>query len=173
MKALTLTLALLSLVATTLPARAQNPTKQPQALRILRMNAPGATMAIEGIADGAPLSINTLSVGVRNANTIGSLASGAGAGKATFNDITIVRSPDEASPDLFVAVAMGRAIPRVTLKSGGFTITLSNVLITGHQISTDATATPTETITIVAAQIVVTSPRGKSAGWDVKTNKKV
>src|SRR5689334_5102906 len=76
------------------------------------------TVAIVGIdgGDSAGQAINVLSfsVGVDNAGG-GTTGGGGGAGKATLHELTITKLIDKASPNLFLACATGRHIPRVTL----------------------------------------------------------
>ena len=60
--------------------------------------------------------------GLTNATTIGSATSGAGAGKAKFNEFTIIKQTDAATPALFKACASGQHLQSASLiirKAGG------------------------------------------------------
>jgi len=66
--------------------------------------------------------IKDFSFGVENPTTIGSATGGAGAGKIKFNEFTITKSVDKASPVLFKSCAAGEHYKKVTLemrKAGG------------------------------------------------------
>ena len=68
------------------------------------------------------LEIKEFSFGVENPTTIGSTSGGAGAGKAKFNEFTIKKGVDRASPALFLACGQGCHFPECTLtirKAGG------------------------------------------------------
>ncbi len=71
---------------------------------------------------------------------------GAGAGKASFNDLSITKYVDASSPSLVAAVSTGKRIASLTLtvrKSNGapqgidyFTLTLNDVSVSGISVST-------------------------------------
>jgi len=71
---------------------------------------------------------------------------GAGAGKATFNDLTITKYVDASSPALVAAISTGKRITSLILtvrRANGapqgvdyFTLTLSDALVTGVSVST-------------------------------------
>lgn len=67
--------------------------------------------------------IKDFSFGVENPTTIGSATGGAGAGKVKFNEFTIKKTVDSASPNFFrQAASTGRHFARVRLqmrKAGG------------------------------------------------------
>jgi type VI secretion system Hcp family effector len=66
--------------------------------------------------------IKDFSFSVENPTTIGSATSGAGAGKIKFNEFTITKRIDKASPVLFKSCASGEHYKKVTLqmrKAGG------------------------------------------------------
>ncbi len=68
------------------------------------------------------LEIKEFSFGVENATTIGSMSGGAGAGKAKFNEFSVKKAVDLASPILFKACGLGCHFPWLTLiirKAGG------------------------------------------------------
>ncbi len=68
------------------------------------------------------LEIKEFSFGVENPTTIGSMSGGAGAGKAKFNEFTVKKGVDRASPALFLACGQGCHFPQATLtirKAGG------------------------------------------------------
>jgi len=66
--------------------------------------------------------IKDFSFGVENPTTIGSATGGAGAGKATFGELTIKKTSDRASPSFFKSCVTGAHYKTVTLemrKAGG------------------------------------------------------
>jgi type VI secretion system secreted protein Hcp len=68
------------------------------------------------------LEIQSFSFGIEQAETTGSAASGAGAGKAKFNEFVVKKLVDQASCALFQACAAGAHFPQVYLairKAGG------------------------------------------------------
>lgn len=68
------------------------------------------------------VELTEFSFGVENPNTIGSATSGAGSGKAKFDEFTIKKGVDLASPNLFQACGQGCHFPFVQLtvrKAGG------------------------------------------------------
>jgi len=114
--------------------------------------------------------------------------SGAAAGKSSFQDLSVTKYVDKASPPLMLRCANGATIPQATLivRTTGvkpivaLKITLTNVLVTS--VSTGGSAGEdrlTENITLNFAQVkfdyVPTNPDG-SAGttgtfsWDLVTN---
>lgn len=108
-------------------------------------------LKIDGVqgesADRAhPNEINVLewSWGATNSSVV--RAGGAGAGKATFNDLTVSKYVDSASPALVSAVSTGKTFKNLTLtvRRGGnlpidyLTLTLTDVLVTGMSIENSA-----------------------------------
>src|SRR2546428_4664293 len=93
--------------------------------------------------------IKDFSFGVENPTTIGSATSGAGAGKAKFNEFTIKKTVDKASPLLFRSCASGAHIKEATFtarKAGErpvefLKVRMSEVLISSFQ-TTGVTSPP-------------------------------
>src|ERR1041385_2190139 len=87
--------------------------------------------------------IKDWSFGVENPTTIGSATGGAGSGKAKFNEFTIKKTTDQASPLFFRSCAAGTHFPKIELfcrKAGGeaennvfMKIHMSDVLISSYQ----------------------------------------
>jgi type VI secretion system secreted protein Hcp len=72
--------------------------------------------------DGSSFEIKNFSLGVENETAIGSATGGAGAGKIKFNEFTIKKTSDQASPAFFQNCAEGAHYKQVTItmrKSGG------------------------------------------------------
>ena len=68
------------------------------------------------------IEIVAFAFGIENATTIGSASSGAGAGRAKFDELAITKSVDTASTALFAAAGMGVHFPQMLLnirRSGG------------------------------------------------------
>jgi type VI secretion system secreted protein Hcp len=86
----------------------------------------GPFLTVDGITgpNGSPCAfdIKDISFGVENPTTIGSATGGAGAGKIKFNEFTITKTTDSASPVFFKNLATGAHYKTVTLemrKAGG------------------------------------------------------
>jgi type VI secretion system secreted protein Hcp len=139
---------------------------------------------------GQAIDVESYSWGVENPTTIGSATSGAGAGKAKFNEFTIQKKIDEASPILFKQMATGTHSPTATLKlyKGGESktgnpyviYTFKTVFITKVDHSGGAPEQPEEEVTFVYGAVTLdtggTSPTGKPAatskfGWNQVLNK--
>jgi type VI secretion system secreted protein Hcp len=119
-------------------------------------------------------------------------AGGSGAGKVTFQDLHFVAKVSKASPKLFLACASGQHLKEAQLvarKAGKeqqefLTWTFSDLLVSGYQTGgTEAeSALPIDSVSLNFAKAQVSykaqRPDGSldaavTAGWDVKTNKKV
>jgi type VI secretion system secreted protein Hcp len=86
----------------------------------------GSFLTVDGMTapNGKPCAfeIKDFSFGVENPTTIGSATGGAGAGKIKFNEFTIKKTADSASPLFFKSAATGAHYKIVTLemrKAGG------------------------------------------------------
>jgi len=106
---------------------------------------------------------------------------------ASFSDLTVTKKVDGASPDLYLACASGKHIPRAELvvrKAGSseayFRITLEDALITSVGVSHSAGGdVPVEEVALNYGKIHWEySPQGDAgpgegaaAGWDVKAGK--
>jgi type VI secretion system secreted protein Hcp len=55
---------------------------------------------------------------------------GGGAGKASFQDVSLTRFTDKQSAALLGALAKGTILPKVTIRKGTMRLTLMNVLVT-------------------------------------------
>jgi len=132
--------------------------------------------------------IKDWSFGVENPTTIGSATGGAGAGKIKFNEFTIKKTVDKASPVLFKACATGSHYKSVTLtmrKAGGdpnsagtpfLTFKFGTVFTTKIDWSGPGDEGPEESITFVYGTLAVQympqdATNGSSAGWDQVQNK--
>lgn len=176
------TLFALSLLLTTiaLPTGAEALSPRPaQQKPLLSKDAKSGSMILEGILAGpgpgaGVLPFTTCKLAATYAGGIG-LGGGAGSGRVSFSDITLTRLADEASPEILINCAMGTHLKSATLKVGGFTITLTDVMITSHHFSseTNESAAPTETMTMNFARYEITSPGGKKMGWDVRAGRKL
>ena len=96
----------------------------------------------------AVVEIRGFSLSAENATTIGSGATGAGAGKVKFNPLQVQRSVDRLSPTLFAISSSGAHFPTVQIfvrKPGGtppgrpyLAYEFSMVFVSGIQWSADA-----------------------------------
>lgn len=130
----------------------------------------GAFLTIDGITgqNGSPcvFEIKDFSFGIENPTTIGSATGGAGAGKAKFNEFTIQKTADSASPLFFKNCATGVHYSKVTLemrKAGGSSetgtpflkYTFSTVFTTKVSWSGPGDEGPEESITFVYGALAV------------------
>lgn len=111
--------------------------------------------------------ISSFSFGVENPTTIGSATGGAGAGKIKFNEFTIKKTADQASPVLFQSCAAGKHINSAVLtvrKAGGdpgatgtefLKVKFSNVLISRYQDSATPALQPPAT---TPGNVIVSAP---------------
>jgi type VI secretion system secreted protein Hcp len=75
-----------------------------------------------GKPGAAVVQLRSFSLSAENPTTVGSATSGAGMGKAKFNELTIEKAVDRLSPTLFVLSASGAHFPTVQIfirKAGG------------------------------------------------------
>ena len=133
--------------------------------------------------------IKDFSFGIENPTTIGSATGGAGAGKIKFNEFTIKRTTDKASPLFFKNCCVGAHYDTVTIairKAGGSAATpdreylrfsFSTVFTTKIDWSGPGDEGPEESITFVFGKLAVkfTPPEPGSkpvqAGWDQVLNR--
>ena len=133
------------------------------------------------------IEVLSFSWGVANAVPIAS-GGGAGAGKATFQDLSIVHAVDKASPLLLKACATGTHIKDATIthrKSGKgqqeyLVFKLNDVIITGVTHGGSGGQTIAESVTIAFAKVDLEYKPQRSDGsldagihfkYDLKTNK--
>jgi type VI secretion system secreted protein Hcp len=148
----------------------------------------------ESIADGHKEQIDLLSwqFGLAQAGSMHA-GGGGGVGKAHFNDLTFTHYVDKASPNLMMACAEGKHLPKAVLaqrKSGGgaqeyLIVTMEGVIVTSVNTSDTANGgrePPTETVSLQFGKIDLEyKPQKDDSGavgagvhfkWDVKSNKK-
>ena len=133
--------------------------------------------------------IKDFSFGIENPTTIGSATGGAGAGKIKFNEFTIKRTTDKASPVFFKNCCVGAHYESVTIamrKAGGdaakagrefLRFRFDTVFTTRIDWSGPGDEGPEESITFVYGKLGVkftpseAASRPVSAGWDQVRNK--
>lgn len=124
-----------------------------------------------GPAEGKEaIELESFSWGATNATTIGSATGGAGAGKVKFNELTISKKVDKASPTIFKTSAMGAHYQTATLtlrkageKTPYMTYTMETVFVTNVTYSGDSPNVATETVTFVFGKVTVESVDGAGA----------
>ena len=118
-----------------------------------------------------------------------SAGGGAGAGKASFQDLHVVMNVSQASPQLFLACAEGRHIKTAVLtcrKAGGrdqrdfLMFTLSDVLVVSYLTEGQAEdSVPLDEVSFKSAQVKIEYRPQKAdgslgasvtTGWNLKTN---
>jgi type VI secretion system secreted protein Hcp len=132
----------------------------------------GSFLTVDGItgSNGSPcvFEIKDFSFGIENPTTIGSATGGAGAGKVKFDEFTIKKITDSASPAFFKNCATGAHYKTVTLemrKAGGdpqssgqvfLKYTFGTVFTTKINWSGPGDEGPEESITFVYGSLMVT-----------------
>ena len=132
------------------------------------------------------IEVLSFSWGVTNA---GSLATGgAGAGKATFRDLSIVHNIDKASPKLLQACATGVHLKEATIthrKAGRsqqeyLVVKMNDIIVTGVAHGGAGDQAPSETVTLAFAKVNLEYRPQKADGsldagihfkYDIKANK--
>jgi type VI secretion system secreted protein Hcp len=152
----------------------------------------GISLTIDGVTglDGKQcmFEIKDFSFGVENPTTIGSATGGAGAGKIKFNEFTIKKTSDSASPFFFLHAGNGAHFNNVTIqmrKAGGdpssagkpfLTYQFGTVFTTKIDWSGPGDEGPEESITFVYGQLSVQYQPQKSDSpavigcWDIIQN---
>lgn len=136
------------------------------------------------------IDIQSFSFGVTQAGTA-SHGGGAGAGKASFQDLKIIKPADKASPNLMLKCATGEHIKEAILtvrKAGGqqqeyYKIKLSDLIVSSFQNNgSGENSIPVESVSLNFAKIEFEykeqDAKGALAGvvksgYDLKANKKV
>jgi type VI secretion system secreted protein Hcp len=150
-----------------------------------RIAAPPSSARL--LLDGTTINVQSFSVGLVNTISLGSASGGAGAGKATFQDMSLTVPVDASFPLLSIAVARGDRFQTAVLidtwnnGSGTGTValryTFHTVFISSIQQSGDSGA-PTETVSLKYAQAGwsyfasadTTGAPTAIQGWDVVQN---
>lgn len=136
------------------------------------------------------IDVRSFSWGVSQTGA-GHTGSGSGAGKADFQDLTIVKSVDKSTPLLKLAVASGKHITKgkLTVRKAGenpleyLTIDLENILVSGYSLSgvSGGSELPDEQVTLNFAKMKTEywtqtdkGAKGENANfsWDVSANQK-
>lgn len=92
----------------------------------------------------------------------GGTGSGGSVGKVAVSNLNVSKRADSCSPRLFGDVVSGRHVKTVTIvqentRSEAFTVTLSDVIVTGYQLGgTESTELPTEQISFAFSKICLT-----------------
>jgi type VI secretion system secreted protein Hcp len=138
------------------------------------------------------IDVQSWSWGVANSGSTAPTGGAGGAGKATFQDLTVAAHLGSASPSLFVACATGKHVKEATLSGvtaratgKGFeflTIRLRDVVVTGQQLGDSLGVAPGDQFSLTYARIDISyvpqSPSGGAsppvtAGYDLKAATKV
>jgi type VI secretion system Hcp family effector len=142
--------------------------------------APPASAAVDSYLqiDGVPgesrdpshpgaIELDSVQFGsLRRSAEIGSQTSGAGAGKVTFNAVTITKRVDKASPKLFELCTSGKHAVSATismLKAGGshkeyLVVKLHEVMLSSYRTSSAGGGTPTESFVLNAVSAALDYP---------------
>jgi type VI protein secretion system component Hcp len=147
--------------------------------RTLLSATPSVTLALlPAIGSSLPavtLALDSYQFGFTNTTTIGSGTTGAGAGKAKFDELTISAPMSQASPQLFAVLALGDHYDTAVLtqrNAAGKPVAewvLDTVFLTSDGIKNDSAAVPTETLHLAfGALSEVTATH--SASWSQVEN---
>lgn len=138
-------------------------------------DTPGITVAVAGLACDSPAagSFHAAEVAIAALTSIGT--GGAGAGKTTLTDLSILRTHDACSLPLFLLAATGRLAARVVLTDSrsetgtGLTITLENVqFVKSTLVDADSGADARETVDLSYSAVTITDSSGNSTGRIVR-----
>ena len=134
-----------------------------------------ATLTIEGLipAPGTEGGAGFVSCGLEMTAAPASPGTGAATGRVSFKDLNIVRTADDVTTLLFLACLQAKHFKQAVLRTGPFTFTLSDVVVTGQKLSVPGSADEAtiETVTLSFARIQVVGPSGKPVTWDLKANR--
>lgn len=103
---------------------------------------------------------------IRNSMTVGSATGGAGAGKIKFNEFTIKKRTDKATPKLLEAAVKGKVFHEVVIhmfKAGGgqqqyLVIKLENCLVSSYRTGGAGGAGPEESFNLSFASATLQDP---------------
>jgi type VI secretion system secreted protein Hcp len=127
------------------------------------------------------LNVTSFSTGGTTSATIGGIGGGIGAGKASFQDLSVTAPLNSSNPHLNTALAAGQHFASATLTytwgaPGGtpatYTIALTDALVTSITESGSGSA-PTQNLTLAYAKIkwTYTDANGTTTGsWDITEN---
>ena len=107
------------------------------------------------------VEVLSYSWGITNPGHIGTGGGGGGAGRATFQDLSIIHKIDKASPKLLEACATGEHLKEatVTFRKAGkgqqdfLIIKMNDVIITGVSLSDTESGSSSENVSIAFAKI--------------------
>ncbi len=142
-------------------------------------SAPALTLELQPASGSslpaATLSLNSYQFGFESPTTIGSATSGAGAGKITFDDLTVSAPLSGASPQLFKVLATGGHYDTAVLTQRNAAgdaeaeWALGTVFLTSDVIAGAGTAVPAEALHLIFGALTeVTS--ANTASWNQLTN---
>ncbi len=128
------------------------------------------TVSVDGLSCGAATqsTIDALTFQIAANDSIGT--GGGNAGRVTFSNLEIQRSPDSCSLPLFLLAASGKSVKQVVvteLDKGNkpvLTVTLANVLITIAEVKGPDSTDVTEQVSFFYATAVITDSAGNSTG---------
>ena len=146
------------------------------------------TIEGESMAQGheKEMQLNSWSFGASNPTSVGS--GGMSAGKVNFQDLSVMKSIDKATPMLFLACASGNHIPKATLSvvrpsaskpTVYMTYTFTDIKVTSCKQSADPLM---ESISFSYAKIEMSYTQMSNdgaagtpivAGWNLKANKAI
>jgi type VI secretion system secreted protein Hcp len=134
---------------------------------------------------GQAIDVVSFDWDAENPTTIGSATGGAGTGKVKFNEFTITKTADTASPKLFQTMATGSHFKKAILtvrKAGAkepyYEIRFHTVFVTKIANAGDNPNHPMESVSFVygtletVARGLTTSEAPAQFGWDQVTNTK-
>lgn len=154
-----------------------------QAADTIYMTVDGVTCSSPGKGPGDGMKVLSWQMGVEQALDIGTGSSGGGAGKATFEPLTVTRAFDECSPLLLPKLFTGTVLNTVTLTQYGtpaggegapvplMVVTLTTAAISNYTIGGDANRDPAETWTFKVGKVCIKNVTNSAqACWNFLTN---
>lgn len=130
------------------------------------------------------IEVNSWSWGASNPTTVGSGTGGLSGGKVNFQDLSVMKRIDKATPKLFLICASGEHIKQATLTAPGprgedrLRYTFFDVFCTSVTHTGSGSDMPTESLSLNYAKIIVEykakgSATWESVGWDIAKNVKI
>ena len=142
------------------------------------VSAPALTLDLQPSGPGLPavtLGLGSYQFGFENPTTIGSATTGAGAGKARFDDLIVTAPLSDASPQLFSTLVTGRHYETAVLtqrNAAGDLVAqwvLGVVFLSSDGIAGSGAVVPTETLHVVFGS-VSEATAGNAQSWSALTN---
>ncbi len=116
----------------------------------------GPTLLIINGNQQSATEVLSWSWGASNSSSyVGSIGSGGGAGKASFQDISLIRYSDGLSASFIHSLATGQHYPSIELARDGLSVLLENVIFSSYSVggSINEKEPQSETLSLIFSQV--------------------